>query len=265
MKPRLPRRHNNDAAKSRVRRALGQWIRRRKHLWPLYDSPFRYVTSPLRALPDWYIIGAPKCATTSLYEYIIMHPDISPCLRGKEPMFYFAWWEYGESYYRSFFPIRRRGCITGEATPSYLAHPLPIAKRMHEMTPHAKIIVMLRDPTDRAYSHYWFMRRSGEETEPTFEAALERETKRHDEYLRGDMTEHPWHMYRGQGEYARHLERWNEYFPVDKMLVVNFDDFAADPQAVLVKVWDHLGVRRVSVPTLPPQNVGAYLPRSSES
>ncbi len=121
---------------------------------------------------------------------------------------------------------------------------------------------MLRDPTDRAYSHYHMARRGGYETAPTFEIALELEAKRHAEYLRGDMMGNPWHMYRRHGEYARHLERWDKYFPVDKMLIVNFDDFIADPQAVLVKVWDHLGVRRVRMPTLPPQNVGSYPSRS---
>ena len=244
---------------------LSQWLRRRKHLWPLYDSPWRYVTSPLRALPDWYIIGAPKCATTALYEYITMHPNIDPCLRGKEPAFYFARWEYGDHYYRSLFPIRRSGRLTGEATVSYLAHPLPIARRVYETTPDAKIIVMTRNPTDRAYSHYHMLRRKGEEDAPTFEAALELEAERHAEYLRGDMRDHPSHMYRGHGEYIRHIKRWNRYFPLDKMLVVDFDDFTVDPQEVLSKVWDHLGVRQVRLPTLPPPNAGSYPPRSPAS
>lgn len=256
--PDAPNRNDGRTAKARLRRRLSKWMRCHYRLSSLYDSPYRYVTSPLRALPDWYIIGAPKCATTSLYEYMVSHPDISPCLAGKEPRFYFARYEYGEHHYRSYFPIRRRGKMAGEATTSYLAHPLPVARRMHEMTPHAKIIVMLRDPKDRAYSHYHFARREGYETAPTFEEALELEAERHAEFLRGDMTGHPWHLYQGQGEYARHLERWNEYFPVKDMLVIQFDDFAARPKEVLARVWDHIGVRQVDVPVLPPQNAGTY-------
>lgn len=240
-----------------MRRALGRWLRRHRRLYPLYKTPFRYVTSPLRKLPDWYIIGAPKCATTTMYAYIVSHPDIDPC-KIKETGFYYKQWEYGEHYYRSMFPVRRRGRLTGEATVSYLAHPLPIARRVHELTPDAKIIVMTRNPVDRAYSNYNMVYRSGHETAPTFEEALELEEERHAKYLQTDMKTDPWHMYMGHGEYDLHIKRWSEYFPADRMLIVNFDDFTADPHAVLSRVWDHIGVRQVRVPDLPPQNVGTY-------
>lgn len=256
-------RHNDDARKSRPRRVLGRWIRNSKHLWPLYDMPYRYITSPARSLPDWYIIGAPKCGTTSLHDYIIQHPDIDPCM-SKEPCYYNGWYDYGQYYYRAQFPSRSRGRITGESTTSYLAHPL-VAQRMHSLTPHAKIIVMVRNPADRAYSQYHMMRRSEVETAPTFEVALTYEEQRQREYERGDMNEHIWHMYRGNGMYAYHLTRWHPYFPVDKMLIINYDDFASRPQSVLDRVWNHLGVRPLHIPARRPLNVGKYPPMRQDT
>ena len=256
-------RHNDDTRKSHLRRVLGKWIRRNKRLWPLYDIPYRYITASARPLPDWYIIGAPKCGTTSLYDYIVQHTDIDPCA-SKEPCYYNGWYTYGQYYYRAQFPLRRRGHITGEATTSYLAHPL-VAPRMYALTPSAKIIVMVRNPVDRAYSHYHMMRRSKVETESTFEMALACEEQRQHEYERSDMNEHIWHMYCSNGLYAHHLTRWHPYFPVDEMLIINYDDFASNPQTVLSRVWDHLGVRPLYVPARRPLNVGEYPPMNQDT
>lgn len=251
------RRHDDNEAKSRARLTLGKWLQQRKQLWPLYDMPYRYVTSPLRALPNWHIIGAQKSGTTSLYDYIVQHPDIDPCM-SKEPMYYLVWHKYGPHYYRSFFPYRR-GRITGEATTGYLTHPLIVAPRMRELTPDTKIIVIVRNPVDRAYSHYNMLRRSNHETEPTFETALAREEQRTREYGPGYLNKNIW-MYRDTGLYADHLIRWHQYFPVEKMLIINYDDFASDPQDVLGRVWNHLGVRPLRVPDRPPLHVGKYPP-----
>ncbi len=177
----------------------------------------------------------------------------------KEPMYYIAWHRYGPHYYRSFFPYRRRGHITGESTVYYLMHPR-VAPRMYALTPDAKIIVMMRNPVDRAYSHYHFMRRIGVETIPTFEQAMAYEEQRQRKYEQGDMTEFAWHMYRGSGHYVHHLMRWDQYFPIEKMLIINYDDFASGPQGVLDRVWDHLGVRPLSIPDRPPLKVGRYPP-----
>lgn len=256
-------RHDEAARKSRLRRMLGRWIRRSKHLWPLYDMPYRYITSPARSLPDWYIIGAPKCGTTSLYDYIVQHADIDPCV-SKEPGYYNVWYDYGQYYYRAQFPSRRRGRITGEGTTSYLAHPL-VARRMYALTPRAKIMIMVRNPVDRAYSAYHMIRRSGMETAPTFEVALTYEERRQREYEQNDMIEYMQYMYLGNGLYAHHLSRWHPYFPIDKMLIINYDDFASNPQAVLDRVWDHLGVRPLRIPSRRPLNVGKYTPMHQDT
>ncbi len=252
----------NMVDKSRLRRRLATWLKRHKHLYSLYSHRFRYVTSPWRALPDWYILGAPKCATSSLYWYMVRHPDIDPGIT-KEPSFYYTRWEYGEYHYRSMFPMRRRGRLTGDASANYLAHPLPVAERAHEMTPDAKLIVMMRDPMDRAYSHYHMKRRRGVETEPTFERALELEAQRHAVFMGGDLRDDPWHMYMGHGDYEHHIERWKKWFPDDSILAIDFDEFIIDPHAVLARVWDHIGVKQVRLPDMEPRNVGRYPPRQS--
>ena len=182
----------------------------------------------------------------------------------KEPMYYIAWYRYGPHYYRALFPYCRRGHITGEATTGYLTHPLIVAPRMHALTPSAKIIVMVRNPTDRAYSHYHMLRRSNHETEATFEMALACEEQRTHEYGHGDINKNIW-MYCGNGLYADHLTRWHPYFPIDKMLIINYDDFASDRQGVLDRVWDHLGVRPLNIPDRSPLKVGKYPPMRQDT
>lgn len=114
---------------------------------------YRRATSSLRALPDFVVIGAQRSGTTSLFDYFLNHPQVRPALK-KELHFYDLHHERGVGWYRASFPRRRQlsnGRITGEATPNYLVHPLA-PERLHAVTPNAKLIALLRNPTDRAHS-----------------------------------------------------------------------------------------------------------------
>ena len=113
-------------------------------------------------LPDFIIIGAQKSGTTSLYRFIVKHPAIAPATK-KEVHYFSIWYKFGELWYRSHFPTNlsrynfykrtNQKLLSGEASPVYLFYPV-VPGRMKELLPDVKLIVILRNPVDRAYSHY---------------------------------------------------------------------------------------------------------------
>ena len=134
------------------------------------------------AMPDFLIIGTQRGGTTSLYNYLLARPQIAAATR-KEVHFFDNNFHRGIPWYRAHFPsliqgdmaetIRGQRFITGEASPYYLFHPHAPA-RAALVVPKAKLIVLLRNPVDRAYSHYCRMVKKGRET-LSFEDALAQE------------------------------------------------------------------------------------------
>jgi len=128
----------------------------------------RLSTSPIRTLPNFIIVGFPKCGTTSLYEYLVQHPSILPAFQ--KEIFFFIWHaKKGMLWYRANFPtvitkfiqkLRKRKFVTGEATPSYLLYP-KVARQIHNMNPNTKLIVLMRNPTDKAFSNFNHLVREG--------------------------------------------------------------------------------------------------------
>jgi hypothetical protein len=172
------------------------------------------------ALPDFVIIGAQKGGTSFLYHLLTRHPLVEPAAR-KELHFFDQpeLFDNGAGWYRRCFP--RLGSkdgqrsITGEATPYYLFDP-PVAKRMAEIVPKARLIALLRNPVDRAYSHYQMQVKRG--TEPrTFEEAMEQE---HSSYV-------------SRGIYVDQLLRWFEFFGKEQMLILKSEDFFERPVETL--------------------------------
>jgi Sulfotransferase family len=142
--------------------------------------------------------------------------------------------------------VRRSG-VVGEASPSYLFHPLA-AERVARMLPNARLIALLRNPVDRAFSHYQHEVALGRE-QLSFEDALARE----DERMRGELERmlrdpayfsHPWwnYTYAARGRYAEQLERWFAAFPREQLLVLLTDDLAADTAGTYRQVLEFLGV-----------------------
>ena len=138
------------------------------------------ATSFGRPLPDFLILGAQKAGTTALYSYLRKHPSIiGPSW--KEVSYFDRHYARGPAWYRGNFPnkLRTRGALVGEASPSYLFHPLG-PRRVRELVPEARLVALLRDPVDRALSHYNHERALGREP-LSFEDALAAE----DDRLRG--------------------------------------------------------------------------------
>jgi hypothetical protein len=167
-------------------------------------------------LPDFVIIGAQKGGTSFLYHLLTLHPLVEPAAR-KELHFFDnpELFDHGAEWYRRCFP--RLGSkdgqrsMTGEATPYYLFDP-PVAKRMAHIVPKARLIALLRNPIDRAYSHYQMQVKRG--TEPrTFEEAIEQQ---HSSYM-------------SRGIYVDQLLRWFEFFGKEQMLILKSEDFFERP------------------------------------
>jgi len=130
----------------------------RKYITKSHEGVRRHFPS----LPDFLIIGADKAGTSSLYNYLNQHPQILPCIT-KEPRYFSEFYDKGIKWYKSCFThsyleyfkknILKKKFRTGEASANYYWHP-HVAKRVHDTIPNAKIIFLLRNPIDRAYSDY---------------------------------------------------------------------------------------------------------------
>jgi len=199
----------------------------------------------MRPLPDFLILGAQKAGTTALYAYLRRHPEITGPVY-KEVSFFDRHYVHGERWYRAHLPIRHGG-IAGEASPSYLFHPLA-PERVARMLPDARLIAILRNPVDRAFSQYQHEVALGRE-ELSFDEALARE----DERMRGEIERmlgdpayfsYAWwnHTYAARGRYAEQLERWFEVFPRDRLPVLLTDELAADAAGTYLRVLDFLRV-----------------------
>jgi hypothetical protein len=185
----------------------------------------------MRALPDFLILGAQKAGTTALYTYLRRHPQISGPVF-KEVSFFDRHYVRGERWYRAHLPIRHGG-IVGEASPSYLFHP-QAPERVARMVPDARLIVLLRNPVDRAFSHYQHEVAFGRE-ELSFEEAIARESERMDGELERMLADpsyfsYAWwnYTYLARGRYAEQLERWLAAFPREQLLVLLTDELAED-------------------------------------
>jgi hypothetical protein len=206
--------------------------------------------------PQFLVIGAARSGTTALYEYLEEHPGLF-LTDPKEPHHYaFAgapptFTGPGDrqtinrlavtdrTAYSQLYRGARPDQLRGEASVSTLYYPGAIT-RLRAEVPDARLICVLRDPADRAFSAYAFMRTRGWEPLDTFEAALADEARRIDE-----GWHHIWH-YTGMGRYGEQLRHVLDVFPRDQLLALRHEDLVADPDAALTEVYAFLGVPGVS-------------------
>ena len=237
------------------------------------------ITSRFRGLPDFVIIGAKKCGTTSLYDFVTKHPVIAPASRKEIGYFSGKNHKHGELWYRSNFPVnlsRRRfykktnqKFISGEASPGYLFLPT-VPSRMKKMLPDVKLIVTLRNPVDRAYSDYWHSVLGNKET-LSFEKAIELEEERCAEE-REQIIKDPnsfvgnyrAYSYLEKGLYADQLENWFKHYNRKQFLILTTDDLRKNPQQTLDQIFDFLGLPPFKVENLRDRNVGNYNERMNE-
>ena len=230
---------------------------------------FGRATARWRPLPDFLVLGAQKAGTTALYAYLRWHPAITGP-SWKEVSFFDRHWWRGESWYRGQFPLRSGGRLVGEASPSYLFHPLA-PERVRALVPDARLVALVRNPVDRAYSHYQHEVSLGREP-LSFEAALAAEegrTRGEVERLVADPRAFSpawWdHTYVARGLYAEQLERWLAVFPSEQLLSIRSEDLGDQPEATYSELLAFLRAPPHSLPEYPRVFEREYAPMKPDT
>jgi hypothetical protein len=213
-------------------------------------ADYRRITAPLRGLPSALIIGAQRSGTTSLFNYLVQHPDVLAPL-GKEIHYFDLQYARGVKWYRGCFPYCRQlrgGLMTLDATPYYLPHPLA-PQRAAQLLPQAKLIALLRNPVERALSHYQHEFR-GKRESLSFAEAIDKEAERlagEEERLQSDphyySFNHHRYTYTRRGLYLEQLRRWARHFPRSQLLVLQSEWMFRDPAAAMAAAHRFLGLR----------------------
>lgn len=191
--------------------------------------------------PTFFLVGAPKAGTTSLFRYLGQHPEIAVAAV-KEPCFFApevpvdpatdacrrSW-----DAYLSLFAGAGTARAVGEGSVAYLASP-DAAANIAARIPSAKILMMLRDPADRLFAHYSASRVAGA-TSVSFAEWV-------DEQQRLEAARSPVYGPVWAGRYATHLARFQQHFPLEQIHISYYEDFVAGPDAVLAGIFAFLGV-----------------------
>jgi Sulfotransferase domain len=222
----------------------------------------RLATTPIRLMPSFIIIGAKKCGTTSLFNYLSKHPNIgSPTW--KEISYFNIHFDKGNIWYKSFFPIslpisESQDLITGEATASYICDS-EAPERIATTLPDVKLIALLRNPVDRAYSHYHHTKRIGREN-LAFEKAIAQEELRLEKIENNKSQESGFnyhkaynYTYLSSGRYAEQLKNWFNLFDKQQLLILKSEDFFNHPEAIFQQVINFL-----KLPNWSPKNFQKY-------
>ena len=221
--------------------------------------------------PDFFLIGTPKGGTTALHAALMAHPNLR-LSSVKEPKFFLCdgrpppragqrgpgdahssrEWVWRQDEYLRLFAEAPSGTMTGESTPFYL-YDLAAQGRIADKVPHARLIAVIRDPVDRAYSNWTHLRSDGYEPVPDFLEALDLEQER---VARGFA---PFWHYRGLGRYGEQLQHLYTLFPRDQVLVLRYRQLAEAPEETLATVCDFLGVPHHPAAKSKPDNVHPFV------
>ncbi len=203
-------------------------------------------------LPNFLIIGAQKCGTSYIFNHLMSHPQIVK--PSTKEVNYFSWlYSKGLEWYKNNFPEmyntdeNNKKIITGEATTNYLFHPLT-PMRVKKIIPDVKIIVSLRNPIDRAYSHYQMSVKNGFETLP-FEDAIAYEKER----LNGEKEKiikngsynslsFKNFSYLSRGKYVEQLQNWLNYFPKEQFMIFSAEKLRNENSKILSEIYKFIDI-----------------------
>ena len=213
----------------------------------------RNLTGRWRKLPDFIIIGAQKSGTSSLYYYLRQHPSFSLSTQ-KEIHYFDRNLHRGLSWYKAFFPLKTSKKKTGEASPYYLfSESAP--QELYKVKPDVKLIVLLRNPIDRAYSQYHMTARQvGSPDYPDFEQAIG-----------PDSTLEAERHFLSRGRYAEYIKHWLRYFDREQFLFIKSEDFFTDTRTVLRKIYNWLEVEEIFPRDIVGREVGSYPHMSTQT
>ena len=247
----------------------------KKIYWNFYKRNIFGISGPLRVLPDFIIIGSMKCGTPSRYYDICEHPCVSAAAYD-EIGFFDSNFHLGLNWYRSMFPrkkqiedIRRKegAAITGEDTPFYFWNPIA-AKRIQKILPNIKLIIILRNPIDRAYSEYQDLV-SRESNSPSFETFIENEINTRKKGI--IITEENFEIFNQndsyllKGIYIDQLKIWAGLFPKEQIFTLSTESLNSDPTASMESVFQYLNLPDYKIKKPQHQKQKKYTPMDSQT
>jgi len=233
------------------------------------------ITASSRVLPDFIIIGTARSGTTSLFYNICEHPCVIPAAYD-EIGFFDSNYHLGLNWYRSMFPTKKHMekvkkntefAITGEDTPFYIWSPT-VAKRILKIIPNVKLIVLFRNPVDRAYSNYHLGVRAGSEN-LSFEDAIQSELDRlKNSEIESDDDVKKYTIprsYIAKGFYSDQLKIWLKLFKSEQLLITSTEDFESNTENILNKIYDFLEIPQINLKNLEKHKVASYPPMKDET
>jgi len=229
------------------------------------------LTSSMRVLPDFFIIGAVRSGTTSMYHYLDEHPSIVKSAYD-ELGFFDDNFRLGWAWYRTLFPtnitkriVKRKtgNFLTFDDTPFYVYNE-DVAKKIKNYFPKTKLIIILRNPIDRAYSNYHLGVRMGDEKR-TFDQAIDEEIQKIAKYNEIEMDDYISQSYLGRGIYAKQLEIWLKYFPAAVIKILESDRFSNNTEETMNEVFEFLDLPDHNIRNLEKKNVAEYPPMKTET
>ncbi|QLH04006.1 sulfotransferase [Nitrosopumilus oxyclinae] len=246
----------NNSNREKIRACLGN--SKLYSVAKLIHSKYAKLSSNYHSLPDFLIIGAAKSGTSSLYEYLNQHPSILPCVV-KEPNYFTAYYNRGLDWYKSCFPFKakrffcpEKKFLTGEATARYYWYPFA-PERVKQLLPNCKIILLLRNPVERSYSHYK-MRYKNKIIDQTFEQEILDEPKRIEGEWDKMLNDENYFSFKfnsngylTKGLYINYITKWFELFPKKQILVIKAEDFFSNPEKITNETLEFLGLPSIKL------------------
>ncbi|NQE33671.1 tetratricopeptide repeat-containing sulfotransferase family protein [Microcoleus asticus] len=209
-------------------------------------------------VPNFIIIGSQRCGTTSLYTYLAQHPQILTPI--KKEMDFFSWhFDRGIDWYLAHFPPMPPGeqFVTGEASPSYFdSREAP--ERLYSAFPEAKLVVLLRNPVDRAISQFYRLTGLNWEAR-SLDRVISDEIERlsqNPEYIIGEEPGN----YLARGRYIEFIKKWRAFFPREQLLILKSEDFYAGAATTLKQVLEFLDLPEYQLSEYQNANPGSYQP-----
>lgn len=208
--------------------------------------------------PDFLGIGVQKGGTTTLHALLDAHPDVA-LPAGKEVHYFSLHYRFGQAWYQDHFSHRTPGQICGEITPYYIFHPLA-PERIHACCPQVRLLVLLRDPVERALSQLFHSQRLGfEPLQPhdAFRAEADRLEAANLAVASGERhLSHQEHSYVARSRYEVQLARYEALFAKEQILILRSEDLFGHGQRTWMQVQAFLGLKEIPLPPLPRANAG---------
>ena len=214
-------------------------------------------TASLRVVPDFFVVGSSRTGKTTLLNYLTQHPNIIRSYR-IETSYFDINYKHGINWYKSNFPTKSKINSLKLSTKmdvhigeSIHMHSSFVPERIHQIIPNPKIIFLVRNPIDRAYSYYQKSVEIGSETLSFLEALQEEENRINDDQKKFNLTPEyyenfrQWYLYKTNGKYIELLKNWINFFPKNNMLFLKSEDFFKNSKLVVNQVCDFLQINHI--------------------